>query len=214
MDRGDAPNRAFILLVSVFVGSITIASILANKIITVGGIFVPAGVLAYSVTFIVTDTISEIWGKRRAGETILGGFAALLTVLILVRFSLAWPAAPFWEGEAAYTAILDATSRIIIASFAAYLVSQLHDVWAFHFWRRITGERHLWLRNNLSTATSQLIDSFLFVTIAFYGVLPVWPLIVGQWVIKLGIALLDTPLVYALVWLIRRQTGALGVEPR
>jgi hypothetical protein len=208
MDKLDHHETAFILLVSIFAGSITIASVLANKIISVAGIYVPAGVLAYSVTFICTDVISEIWGRERAGRTVIGGFIALIASLVLVQLSLAWPAAPFWEKEAAFTAIMGATSRIIVASFVAYLASQFHDVWAFHFWRRVTAERHLWLRNNLSTAVSQLIDSALFITIAFYGTMPVLPLILGQWIIKLAISLLDTPLVYLVVWYIRRGGDA------
>ena len=92
-------DRFFIILISIFVGSITIASVLATKIINVFGLFVPAGVLAYSLTFICTDVISEIWGKNRANQTVLGGFIALLFVLILVRMSLIWPKAPFWNQE-------------------------------------------------------------------------------------------------------------------
>ena len=203
MENFERDRRGFIIVLSIFVGSIVIASVLANKIISVFGLFVPAGVLAYSITFICTDVISEIWGKQRAKQTVFGGFIALIAVLILVQISLAWPKAPFWKGEEAFQAILGSTSRIIIASFIAYLISQFHDVWAFHFWKKITSDRHLWLRNNLSTATSQFIDSFLFITIAFYGIMPIWPLIIGQWVIKLGIALLDTPVIYFTVWLIR-----------
>lgn len=205
MNNFNSDYKPFIVLLSIFVSSITIASVLANKIITVFGLFVPAGVLSYSITFICTDVISEIWGKERANYTVIGGFIALIAVLVLIQLSLAWPKAPFWDQETAFQAILGSTSRIIIASFIAYLVSQFHDVWAFHFWKKMTKARHLWLRNNLSTAVSQFIDSFLFITIAFYGVIPIWPLIIGQWVIKFAIALLDTPVIYLVVWIIRQK---------
>lgn len=207
MDTNSAGDRAYILLLSIFIGCITIASVLASKIITIMGLFVPAGVLAYSITFICTDVISEIWGRERANITILGGFVALVTVLLLVQSSLVWPKAPFWDNDIAFRSVLGATSRIIVASFIAYLVSQYHDVWAFHFWKRITNDRHLWLRNNLSTAVSQFLDSFIFITIAFYGVMPIGSLIVGQWIVKMAIAVLDTPLVYFIVYLIRRKCG-------
>lgn len=207
MDTNSAGDRAYILLLSIFIGCITIASVLASKIITIMGLFVPAGVLAYSITFICTDVISEIWGRERANITILGGFVALVTVLLLVQLSLVWPKAPFWDNDIAFRSVLGATSRIIVASFIAYLVSQYHDVWAFHFWKRITNDRHLWLRNNLSTAVSQFLDSFIFITIAFYGVMPIGSLIVGQWIVKMAIAVLDTPLVYFIVYLIRRKCG-------
>jgi uncharacterized integral membrane protein (TIGR00697 family) len=200
-------DRSYILLLSIFIGCITIASVLANKIITVFGLFVPAGVLAYSVTFICTDVISEIWGRERANETVAGGFVALIFTLILVQLSLAWPKAPIWDNDIAFRSVLGSTSRIIVASFIAYLVSQYHDVWAFHFWKRITNHRHLWLRNNLSTAVSQFLDSLIFITIAFYGVMPIGSLIVGQWIVKMAIAALDTPVVYFIVYLVRRKCG-------
>jgi uncharacterized integral membrane protein (TIGR00697 family) len=198
-------EKFLIILLSIFVGSITIASVLANKIINVFGLFVPAGVLAYSTTFLMTDAISEIWGKETAKRTVFGGFIGLTAVLLLIQISLVWPKAPFWKQDPAYQTILGSTSRIIIASFIAYLVSQFHDVWAFHFWKKITGGRHLWLRNNFSTAVSQLIDSCLFITVAFYGVMPVWPLIWSQWFVKLAIAFLDTPIIYGIVWLLRKK---------
>ena len=124
--------------------------------------------------------------------------------------SVSWPAAPFWPNEAAFKSILGSTSRIIVASFTAYLISQLHDVWAFHFWRRKTRARHLWLRNNLSTMASQFIDSAIFINIAFYGVLPVWPLIAGQWIVKMAIAVLDTPVVYCVVGAMSARQGRKG----
>lgn len=198
-------DSAFIFLLSIFIASLTIASVLASKIIQIFGLYVPAGVLAYAITFICTDVISEIWGKNRARSTVLGGFIALIVVLILIQLGLNWPRAPFWNQEAAFQSILGSTTRIIVASLAAYLVSQLHDVWAFHFWKKRTGDRHLWLRNSLSTAVSQLIDSILFISIAFYGTMPILPLIIGQWIIKFAIAALDTPVVYLVVWLLKNK---------
>jgi uncharacterized integral membrane protein (TIGR00697 family) len=101
----------------------------------------------------------------------------------------------------------------MIASLTAYLFSQYHDVWAFHFWRGVTGERFLWLRNNASTIVSQLLDSVVFITVAFYGVMPLMPLILGQWVVKVGIAVLDTPLVYLVVHLVRRRLPPVNLGP-
>lgn len=206
-------EKAFIILLGIFTGAITIASVLAGKIITIGGLCVPAGVLAYSVTFVVSDVISEIWGKERARYTVISGFFGLVIVLVLVQIALYWPAAPFYKEDAAFSMILGSTTRIIIASFAAYLISQFHDVWFFHELKKMTHEKHLWLRNNLSTALSQFIDSFIFITIAFVGVMPIWPLILGQWVVKLVIAFLDTPVVYTVVWIIRRSGSGNNAGP-
>jgi len=200
-------ESAFIILCGIFVGSLVISEVLASKIIALGKIYVPAGVLAYAVTFAVTDVVSEIWGKNYAKQVVLAGLFSLGAVFLLIRLAIILPAAPFWTEEGAFTSILGmekGATRIILASVVAYLVSQYHDVWAFHFWRKVTRERHLWLRNNASTLVSQAIDTCLFIFLAFYGVFPLLPLILGQYFIKLCIALLDTPVVYGLVHLLKR----------
>lgn len=204
-------NKIFIILLCIFAGSLTLSSILANKIISIFGFFVPAGVLGYSITFFATDTVSEIWGKERANFVVIGGFVALLFAMVLILLSLHWQKAPFWNNDTAFNAILGSTPRIIIGSFVAYLISQFSDVWTFHFIKKITNDKHLWLRNNLSTITSQLIDTLIFITIAFYGVMPIGQMIFGQWLIKCMIAALDTPIVYAIVWFTKRQID--GARP-
>lgn len=199
------------LLACVYSGSLVLAAVLASKIIAVGGLVVPAGVLAYSLTFLITDVISEIWGKERAQTVVVGGFITLVLVFVLTGISIIWPPASFWPHQQAYETILGSSARIMVASLTAYLFSQYHDVWAFHFWRRVTTERFLWLRNNASTIVSQLLDSVVFIAIAFYGVMPLVPLILGQWVVKVGVAVLDTPLVYLFVYLVRRRLQSVEV---
>ncbi|MFQ6066406.1 MAG: queuosine precursor transporter [bacterium] len=201
---------AFTTLCSIFIGSLVISEVLASKIVALGEIYVPAGVVAYAVTFAMTDTIEEIWGKRYARAIVIAGLLTLGVVLFLMWLAVVLPSAPFWKEERAFTRILGIKAgaiRITIASIVAYFVSQYHDVWAFNFWRRITGERWLWLRNNASTLVSQAIDTSLFISLAFYGVSPIFPLILGQYFVKLCIALLDTPLVYLLVYCIRGKTS-------
>lgn len=200
-------RNSLIILTALFSASLVAASILASKIINIYGIFVPAGVLAYSVTFIITDAISEIHGKKTADTVVLSGFISLVCTLLMMQLAIVLPAAPFWHNQEGFISVLGSTSRIIIASLTAYLISQYHDVWLFHLLKRKTNGKHLWLRNNASTAVSQFIDSFIFIFIAFYGVMPVWPLIFGQWAVKLVIALLDTPVVYLLVGYMRKRAG-------
>lgn len=202
MDRDS--GLAFILLASVFSGSLVIASVISSKIITVVGVVLPAGILAYCITFVASDVISEIWGKQKAKQVVLGGFGALVVCLGLIHLALAWPGASVWDNHEAYGSVLGAAPRIIVASVIAYLISQNHDVWAFHFWKKTFRGKHLWIRNNLSTVSSQVIDSVIFITIAFYGIIPIIPLIAGQVLVKILIAFLDTPVVYFLVWLIKR----------
>ena len=197
--------RTLMVLVAAFSGSLVIASVLASKIINIFGVFVPAGVFAYCITFICTDVISEIWGKRHANTAVIAGFLTLAIAFLLIQISLHWTAAPFWNNQSAFRAIVGMTPRIILGSIAAYIISQLNDVWLFHFIKEKTGQKHLWLRNNISTTISQFIDSVVFITIAFYGVMPIWPLVFGQWMVKMVIAIADTPIVYCLVWSIRSR---------
>jgi len=201
------------LLACIYSGSLVLAAVMASKIIAVGRLVVPAGVLAYCLTFLITDVISEIWGKERAQTVVMGGFITLVLVFLLTGVSILWPPASFWPHQKAYETILGSSARIMVASLTAYLFSQYHDVWAFHFWKRVTSDRFLWLRNNASTIVSQLLDSVVFITIAFYGSMPLVPLILGQWVVKVGIAALDTPFVYLLVYLVRRRLPTVKLGP-
>ncbi len=190
---------AYTLIVALFAACLTIAAVLAGKLVTFFGLVFPAGVLAYSITFPVTDIVGELWGRRHAQRAVMGGFVALLMVMLLCQLAVACPAPDFWDGQEAFRRIVGGTPRIIVASLVAYVTSQFHDVWSFHFWRRLTGARHLWLRNNISTVTSQLLDTVIFVLIAFWGVAPVGQIILGQFIVKTAIAVLDTPVVYLAV---------------
>jgi len=174
-----------------------IAGVLATKIVTFGPFSVPGGVIAFSMTFLLTDILSEKWGKKYAKKAVWLGFYANIIFVISIWIALKWPAAPFAiEAGNMFGQVLGLTPRIVIAGLVAYLISQHHDVWAFNFLKKKTNGKHLWLRNNASTITSQLLDSVIFVFIAFYGIFPIGPLILGQWVVKIIIAALDTPFMY------------------
>jgi len=204
MPMRNASDLPFLILASFFVGSLVIASVLAVKILSVWIIIVPAGVIAYSITFTITDTISEIYGKQVANRTVLAGFITLMVVFSLIWVARKLPGAAFWPDGEAFEAVMGQGMRIIIASLAAYAVSQFHDVWAFHYWRRATKGKHLWLRNNLSTWASQLIDTVIFILIAFAGSRqPIFMMIWGQYLAKVIIAALDTPVTYILVHVLR-----------
>ncbi len=205
MDRKSVNLQIY--LSTVFVAGLIAANVVSGKIITLGVLVVPAGVLAYSLTFTMTDTLCEIWGRERAQAVVNAGFAVQVLVWALITLAIHMPAAPFWDNQDAYAAVLGATNRIIAASLIAYAVSQSFDVWVFNRLKDRFAGRHLWLRNNLSTALSQLIDTVVFITVAFAGTMDLLPLITGQLVVKWMIALLDTPVVYALVYLVRRRMG-------
>ena len=202
---------ALVSLSMAFATLLIVANIMAVKLISIGPWVVPVAVIAYPFTFLVTDTISEIYGRHMATRIVWFGFIMNLLMVALLYLGKVIPPASFWQGQDAYNRILGAVPRIVFASMIAYLLSQHHDVFAFHFWRKRTNGKHLWLRNNASTMVSQGIDSVLFITIAFIGVVPInvlFNMIGVQYVIKLCIALADTPICYLLVGLLRRK-GAL-----
>ncbi|MBW2559574.1 MAG: queuosine precursor transporter [Deltaproteobacteria bacterium] len=185
-----------------FVASLLLANILASKIIMVGGLVLPAAIILYPLTFLFTDVVAEVEGKRSAGALIMTGFYLSLFMVVVILAGKLLPPAEFWKHQEAYNIILGSTPRIVLASMVAYLISQNHDIWAFHWLREKTAGRHLWLRNNLSTIVSQMIDSVLFIGIAFWGTVPpatIGMMILSQYIVKVGIALLDTPLCYLLV---------------
>lgn len=204
-------QRAFnhyLFLSVTFVAALITANIVSGKIVMLGGLFVPAGVLAYSITFALTDTICELWGRERTQVLVNAGFVVQLLVWGLIWLAIELPPAPFWSGQEGFAQVLGGTNRIILASLVAYTLSQSFDVWVFARLKARFQGRMLWLRNNVSTGLSQGLDTVVFITIAFYGVTDLLPLMMGQLVIKWIIALLDTPVVYALVYLLRRRLDA------
>ncbi|MFC1952039.1 queuosine precursor transporter [Chloroflexota bacterium] len=197
-----------VVLATLFATCLLVANIIAVKLVAIGGWVVPAGVIAYPLTFLFTDVITELYGRKIASRVVWVGFGVSILMAILVYFGGLLPPASFWGGQSAYESILGMVSRITLASLLAYLVSQHHDVFAFHFWRRRTKGRLLWLRNNASTMVSQALDTGIFITIAFWGTVPAATLVnmlLTQYVIKLLIALFDTPFCYLLVGLLRRR---------
>lgn len=199
---------ALVSLSMAFATLLVVANIIAGKLISIGIWVVPVAVIAYPFTFLVTDVISEIYGRKTATRIIWLGFMASIIMVALIYIGRIIPPSNIWEGQEAYNAILGSVPRIVLASMIAYLISQHHDVIVFHFWKKLTKDKFLWLRNNASTMVSQGIDTVLFITIAFFGVIPTQVLlnmILAQYVIKLCIAVADTPICYALVALIRRK---------
>ena len=198
-------ENKLLLISGLFIVSLAAANILSGaKLVSIFGFTIDAGIICYPLTFLFSDAISEVWGKRTARTVIWVGFSANLVMVLLVWLGGLLPPSPeWWTTQGTYQSLLGSVPRIVFASMAAYLISQHHDVFAFHFWRRKTNGRWLWMRNNLSTIVSQGLDTVIFGVIAFYGVVPfnvlIGEIIFVQYVIKLAVALLDTPFCYLLV---------------
>ncbi len=188
-----------------------LANILAAKPIGIIGLILPGGIIAYPFTYLITDSISELYGRGAAIKIVWYGFVFSLAAAVFVIAGQLLPPAPFWEHQAAYDVILGLVPRIVFASLIAYLISQHIDVIIFHVLRRTTNTRHLWLRNNSSTLLSQAVDTAIFIPIAFAGVVPADTLVgmlIAQYLVKVLIALLDTPLVYVIVALLRSKANS------
>lgn len=188
-----------ILLNTIFSICLVLATILASKLIIIGNHFVvPSAVVVYGVTFLCTDIIGELWGKEEANKTVMNGFLMQIMATILIQIAIKLPIAPFMEGfQTHFNAVLNGAMRMTLASLVAYLVSQSTDVLIFHKIKEINNDNHKWLRNNMSTIISQLLDTAIFVGIGFYGIVPnLWVMIYSQWFIKIIIALCDTPFFY------------------
>ena len=211
-------DRFYIILLGIFIASLVTCNLIANKFVTVNLGFkvfiVSAGILPYPLTFLVTDLISEIYGQKKANLVVFSGFVASIFVL-----SFLWLGAQFNSipnsivDDSTYNAVFQNAWRLITASMIAYLFAQFIDVRIFHFWKKLTNGKHLWLRNNGSTIASQLIDTTLVISILFVGVWDtnqILSAIIDGWIFKMLIALLDTPIIYVVIYLLK---GKIDIAP-
>ena len=186
-------------IIGLYIACEIIANVTASKPVMIGdSIVVPSAVFIYALTFTLIDLVNDRLGKQGARYVVYTAFAANLLLAGYVQFAIWLPPAPFYgeEGQEAFAGVLGSTWRIVVASLIAYLVSTLIDVQVFAWWRERVG-RYRWVRVLVSNSVSTLIDSAVFITIAFLGVMPVLPLITGQYVVKMAVTLVSIPLIYA-----------------
>ncbi len=190
------------LLLTMFVSFLLLGNLLGSKLVEIFGILTSVGLLGYPPTFLITDIVEEVRGKEVTKIFVHAGFLALCIAMLFVFVSTGMPPSPIYPHNEAYNYVFSNSLRIILASMIAFIISQYHDIWAFNFWKQKTNGKYLWLRNNLSTIVSQLLDSIVFIFIAFYHATPeldviaVFHMILPLWTLKVIFALLDTPFVY------------------
>jgi queuosine precursor transporter len=164
------------------------------------GLSASATVFSYMVTFVILDATAELFGRKYSRLMINVGLGALVLSVIFFSIAIAAPAAPFWAGQTAYENTLGSAWRILLGGWMSYLVSQYLDVWSYFKLKQSKfGGENLWWRSWASTALAQLLDTIIFMTVAFYGVFPLLPAIAGQYLLKLVLAAVGTPVVYLLV---------------
>ncbi|MEP1490415.1 MAG: queuosine precursor transporter [Algibacter sp.] len=215
-----AAQRIYMLLGALFITSLVVSNLIFQKFfywypfdIEIFGskLFeISVGILPYPITFLITDLISEIYGKKRANQVVVTGIFASFFSLLIVYVSNIVPATS-WSpvNDGLFSTVFGNTILAVFASMMAYLFAQFIDIQIYHFWKRLTKGKHLWLRNNFSTFLSQFVDTFTVVgLLCFFGIIE-WDrflgLLISGFLFKVLIAALDTPFLYLGVYLFRKR---------
>ncbi|NNC70783.1 MAG: queuosine precursor transporter [Flavobacteriaceae bacterium] len=207
--------RIYLILAALFISSLVASNLIFQKFFYWNpfGLFrfeISVGILPYPITFLITDIICEVYGKKRANEVVLAGiFASVFSMLIIYVANEvpAIEASPV--NNELFTKVFGLSPLAVLASMMAYLFAQFIDIRIFHFWKDYTNGKHLWLRNNFSTFTSQFVDTLtVLLLLCSFGVLP-WSiftgLLISGFLFKVVVAALDTPLLYFFVFLLRKK---------
>ncbi len=206
-------------ITAIFVTSLIISNLIAVKIVTLGPLFLPAAIIFFPISYIFGDILTEVYGYARARQVIWIGFGCNLLAVIVIWVSIQLPPAPFWNigpmkdprlAQQAYAAIFGFTPRLLFASFIAYLLGEFLNSFVLAKMKVATAGRHLWLRMIGSTMVGQLADSGVFISLAFYGLVPMGKLgtlILTQWLLKSFYEAAVTPLTYLLVNYLKRVEG-------
>ncbi|GMN10728.1 queuosine precursor transporter [Croceitalea sp. MTPC9] len=213
--------QIYLYLGALFITSLVVSNLIFQKFfywnpfgeVTIFGasLFeISVGILPYPITFLITDLISEIFGKRKANQVVIAGIFASFFSLAIVYTASAVPATE-WSpvSNSMFSEVFGNTIVAVFASMMAYLLAQFVDIQIYHFWKKLTKGKYLWLRNNFSTFSSQFIDTFTVVLLlCAFGEIPwelFYGLVISGFIFKIFIAFLDTPLLYLFVYLLRKR---------
>jgi hypothetical protein len=201
-----AITRSLFLFAIFYGGMVCIAGVIANKQVSLGPLAVEAGIFAFLLLVVLSSAVAELHGRAVANRLVIYGFVPLVASMLLAFGVLAVPASPSMEPErlAAFELMMGSTPRIWAGGIIAYGISQVLNVTIFSAMKRGEG-RLLWLRAGVAGVLSQIVDTLIFITVAFYGVFPIAELLAGQMVAKVVLSLvLVPPLIYLVVGLGRR----------
>jgi uncharacterized integral membrane protein (TIGR00697 family) len=218
--KGDSYEQIYLVLASLFIASLVACNLIFQKFFMLeiplpGGSSYTfrqsVGIIAYPLTFLVTDILSEIYGARRANMVVAAGLLASVFTTGLVELADISTSAEYGIGSAVFHQVFGLSKIAVFASMMAYLTAQFIDIRLFHFWKRLTKGKHLWLRNNASTITSQTIDTaVVLVLLASFNAggitwdnLPA--LFIDGLLFKWTFALLDTPVFYLAVGALKKR---------
>lgn len=201
-----------LMALSIFYGGmVCIAGVLGNKQVALGPLAVEAGIFAFLLLVVTSSSVAELHGRKTANRLVLIGFVPLLVSLLLSLIVLALPASPQMDPDrlSAFNTVMSGTPRIWLGGIVAYGISTFLNVTIFSRLKASEGSRLLWLRAGVASVFSQIVDTLIFISVAFYGVFPIGELVLGQMLAKIVLsAVLVPPLVYAFVGLGRRMDAA------
>ena len=222
MDKNDKAlaQKIYLYLAALFITSLVVSNLIFQKfffwypfdtsIMGVPLFELSVGILPYPITFLITDIISEIFGKKSANQVVVAGiFASFFSIGILLLAGIVPAIENSPIDDATFHNVFALSPLAVLASMIAYLSAQFVDIRIYHYWKNLTQGKHLWLRNNFSTFSSQIIDSTaVILLLCSFQVLPwdlFWGLVVSSVIFKVLVAAVDTPFLYLFVWLIRRR---------
>ncbi|MEO6347743.1 MAG: queuosine precursor transporter [Aquaticitalea sp.] len=215
-----AAQRIYFLLAALFITALVVSNLIFQKFfywypfhIEVFGtkLFeISVGILPYPITFLITDLISEIYGKKRANDVVVAGIFASMFSLGIVLISKGAPATSWsYVNDDMFSHVFGSTALAVFSSMMAYLFAQFIDIQIYHFWKRVTKGKHLWIRNNFSTFSSQFVDTFtILLLLCFFKIIPwdkFYGLMISGFIFKVIIAICDTPFMYLGVYLFKRR---------
>ena len=199
--NNERPKYLFVVS-SFFVTALIISNIIAVKPASFWGITLPAAVVIFPVSYILGDVLTEIYGYTTARKVIMLGFLCNLLAVIAIFIAQILPGAIYWDAQTSFERILGFTPRLLIASFSAYLLGEITNARIMAKLKEVTRGRFLWIRTIGSTLIGQGLDSLVFLTVAFFGIIPfpaLLTLILNQWFFKVGYEALATPFTYLAV---------------
>jgi len=197
------------LVTALFVTALLTANIIAVKLFVVAGVALPAGVVIFPLSYLFGDVLTEVYGYAQARRVIWLGFFCNLLMVVAIWVAQELPSASFWNGQGAYEQILGFAPRLLVASFAAYLLGEFVNSFVLAKLKIATKGRWLWTRTISSTVVGQALDSTVFITLAFAGtgVPALGSLILAQWLFKSAYEIVATPLTYLVVNTLKRLEG-------
>lgn len=216
----DFKNKFYLILAGIFIASLVSSNLIFQKFFTWSpfGLYtfeISVGILPYPITFLVTDLISELYGKKRADQVVISGLISAIFVIGLILLANSLPNTEWSPVDSAtFNKVFGLFGPAVFASMVAYLTAQFIDIRMFHFWKRLTKGKHLWLRNNASTIISQFVDTASVLLLLCFANVLAWdrflPLLENGFLFKVLVAFLDTPIIYGVIHLLK---GKVDIAP-